>query len=236
MVARVSAGIEAAAAEVNRAGGGRALAFSADVRDLHAVDAVVGATVAEFGPITALVNNAGTAGPAGVDWNVDPDDWWECIESIVRGAFNCTRCVLPGMLDRGAGRVVDVASVTGTTAWPLVSATSLAKTALIRHVENLAGACTDRGVHTFALHPGMVRTALLLSYRSNASLREFLDTAPADAFSPPELAGKVVARILAGDFDALSGRFLDATSTLDDLCAHPDKLADDTLTLRLVSP
>jgi NAD(P)-dependent dehydrogenase (short-subunit alcohol dehydrogenase family) len=181
-----------------------------------------------------LVNNAGTGGPAGLEWEVDPDAWWECIESIVRGAFNCTQAVLPGMLTRGEGRVIDVASVTGTTAWPLVTATSLAKTALIRRVETLAAACGERGVKAFALHPGVVRTELLLSYRSHPDMAAFLDSAPDAVFSGPEVAARVVARIAGGELDGLSGRFVDATTDLDALSARD--LSAEALMLRLVQP
>ena len=127
LVARTATEVQAAADALNTRGGGRAQAFVADVRDAAAIANVAAAAEAALGPITLLVNNAGTAGPAGLDWEVDPDEWWECVESAVRGAYNSTRAVLPRMLERGAGRVVDMASVTGTTAWPLVSATSLAQ-------------------------------------------------------------------------------------------------------------
>jgi NAD(P)-dependent dehydrogenase (short-subunit alcohol dehydrogenase family) len=235
MVARTRFELEEAAAIVNKCGPGRAMAIVADVRDLEAITTAVAATEKKLGPVTALINNAGTPGPAGYEWEVDPDDWWQCIETIVRGAFNATRAVLPAMLDRGAGRIIDIASITGLTGWPLVSATSLAKTALIRRIENLAAVCAGEGIHAFALHPGMVRTRLLLSYRSNPDLKEFLDTAPTEAFSPPELSGHVTARIVAGELDALSGRFIDATDDLDELCRRANTFADQTLTLRLVT-
>jgi NAD(P)-dependent dehydrogenase (short-subunit alcohol dehydrogenase family) len=135
------------------------------------------------------------------------------------------------MLEQRTGRIVEIASVTGTTAWPLVSATSLAKTALIRHVENLAATCADRDVCVFALHPGIVRTELLLSYRSDPSMAAVHDSIPDQAFSPPELAARVVARIATGAFDALSGRFVDATADLDVLTADP--LSEEALRLRL---
>ena len=131
------------------------------MRDYAAVSALAGAVERQLGPVTALVNNAGTPGPAGLDWEVDPGEWWECVESAVRGAFNCVRAFVPGMIERGAGRVIDIVSVTGTTAWPTVSATSAAKTALIRHAETLAAAGFDRGLRVFALHPGMVPPQLL---------------------------------------------------------------------------
>ena len=170
MAARSRSEIDRASASVNERGAGRAVGFAVDVRDADAVAAMVGEAEAELGAITALVNNAAAPGPAGLDWEVDPAEWWECIESIVRGAFNCTRAVMPGMLARGGGRIIDVASVTGTTAWPLVSATSVAKTALIRHAENLAAVASAHNIQVFALHPGMVRTKLLLSYRISSDV------------------------------------------------------------------
>jgi NAD(P)-dependent dehydrogenase (short-subunit alcohol dehydrogenase family) len=113
LVARTKAQVDDGAAAIMAEGAGKALAFVVDVRDPAGVRQAAAATAAELGPITLLVNNAGTGGPAGLDWEVDADRWWECIESIVRGAFNCTRAVLPGMIARGGGRVVDMASVTG---------------------------------------------------------------------------------------------------------------------------
>ena len=53
-----------------------------------------------FGPVTLLVNNAGVLQPIGLAWEVDPDDWWRCIEVNLRGPYLWTRAVLPGMLAR----------------------------------------------------------------------------------------------------------------------------------------
>ncbi len=178
LIARTAAQVKEAAAAINTEGPGRASAFPADVRDRTAIAAAVDASEEQFGPITLLVNNAGTGGPAGLEWEVDPDAWWECIESIVRGARN-------------------------------------------------------QGVTIFALHPGMVRTQLLDSYASHPAMAAFLDSAPPEAFSPPELAAGIVARIASGELDQLSGRFLDATSDLAALNEKAAELGDDSLTLRL---
>jgi NAD(P)-dependent dehydrogenase (short-subunit alcohol dehydrogenase family) len=234
LLARTAAQVDGAAVEINEMASGRARAFPLDVRDAGSVRAAVAEAETDLGPVTLLVNNAGTGGPAGAEWEVDPEAWWECIESIVRGAFNCTQAVVPGMLSRGEGRVIDLASVTGTTAWPLVTATSLAKTALIRRVESLAAAGGQQGLKAFALHPGVVRTELLLGYRSHPDMAAFIDNAPEEVFSPPEVAAGVVARIAAGELDGLSGRFVDATADLDALVAR--ELTEDALKLRLVQP
>ena len=71
MAARSHPEIDRASASVNERGAGRAIGFAIDVRDTDAVVAMVGEAEAEFGAITALVNNAGTPGPVGLDWEVD---------------------------------------------------------------------------------------------------------------------------------------------------------------------
>lgn len=194
-----------------------------DVRDEGQVAAAVKALEADAGPVRVLVNNAGTPGPAGREWEADAGSWWECIESSVRGAYLCSKAVLPGMLERGTGRIVHMASVAGGSPFPMTSATSVAKTALIRHAENLALAVAGKGVSAFALHPGLVDTELLSSYRSDPRFAAFLDGMPPQAYSPPEVVASLVARIAHGDFDALSGCFLDATTNLDTLLAGDEE-------------
>jgi NAD(P)-dependent dehydrogenase (short-subunit alcohol dehydrogenase family) len=83
--ARTEEEITATAALISDAGG-RAMAVPLDVRDAAAVRAAVSETTSRFGPVTVLINNAGTPGPAGLDWEVDPEAWFECIEVIMRRA------------------------------------------------------------------------------------------------------------------------------------------------------
>src|SRR5207244_1356657 len=134
-------------------------------------------------------NNAGTPGPVGHDWEVDAAAWWECVEVSVRGTFLCSQAVLPGMIARGGGRVVHMASTTGLAARPTLSATSIAKTALIRLAEGLALATREHGISVFAVNPGPVRTQLLLSYH--------LDL-PESVFVPPERVGELCVRLASG--------------------------------------
>ena len=107
-----------------------------------------------------LVNNAGLAGPIGPTWETDPDDWWRCLEVNLRGPMLCSRAVLPGMIARGGGRIVNVASGAGTFAIPYLGAYVTSKTALIRFTEILALEAGQHGVKVFAIEPGTVRTAM----------------------------------------------------------------------------
>jgi NAD(P)-dependent dehydrogenase (short-subunit alcohol dehydrogenase family) len=163
LIARSEAELHAAASTV-RSMGSRALPLPADVTDGVGVRQVVEQTERELGPVTLLVNNAGTPGSVGPDWEVDAAEWWRCIEVSVRGAFLCTQAVLPLMLARGSGRIINVASLTGVRPRPFLTGTSVAKTALIRFAEGLAAETQDRGIQVFAIHPGAVRTDMIAAY------------------------------------------------------------------------
>jgi NAD(P)-dependent dehydrogenase (short-subunit alcohol dehydrogenase family) len=205
--------------------GGRAIALPLDVRDAARVQAAVDETARRLGPITVLVNNAGTPGPAGLDWEVDADAWFECIDVIVRGAFLLCQAVVPGMIERASGRIINIASLSGTRAFPPIIATSIAKTALIRFSEGLAAQLDVHHVRVFAVHPGVVRTRLLESYKLQL---------PDEWFVGPDRAGSLCACLASGRYDALSGRFLGIDDDLDDLLNRAGEIAERELyTLRI---
>jgi len=222
--ARTAEEIAATAEQISEAGG-RALALSVDVRDGAAVRAAASETEHQLGPVTLLVNNAGTPGPAGLDWEVDPQAWFECIDVIVRGAFLLSQAVVPGMIARGDGRIINIASITGIGPSPRITATSVAKTALIRFSEGLAVQLEAHGIRVFAVHPGVVRTRLLESYGLQI---------PEARFVGPERAGSLRARLASGRYDFLSGRFLGIDDDLEELRRRAgDIKARELYTLRL---
>lgn len=219
--------------------GERMLALPGDVREVATTKRIVEQTERELGPVSLLVNNAGTAGPAGPDWRVDPDDWWECVESAVRGSFLCSQAVLPLMIDRQAGRIVNLASITGTQPFPFLSATSVAKTAILRLTEGLAISVAPYGVRAFAIHPGVIDTEITRSYVDSPLGREWMSETVdwvKSVWQTPEDAGttELVLRLAAGRFDRLSGRLLTAGADPDQLDSMADELvARDALVLRL---
>jgi NAD(P)-dependent dehydrogenase (short-subunit alcohol dehydrogenase family) len=224
--ARTQQEIAETAALITNAGG-RAIAIPLDVRDAAGIRAAVDDTARRLGPITLLVNNAGTPGPAGLDWEVDPDAWFECIDVIVRGAFLLCQAIVPGMIHQGSGRIINIASISGTRPFPPIIATSIAKTALIRFSEGLAAQLAPHGVRVFAIHPGVVRTRLLESYGLQI---------PDDWYVGPERAGSLCARLASGRYDALSGRFIGIDDDLDELVNRAGEIAARELyTLRIQS-
>ena len=94
--------------ELIRQAGGRALALPADVTDHHAVSGVIAAAESQLGPIDVLINGAGSFRALGNAAQVDPDDWWREVEINLRGPFVCARTVLPGMIARRRGRIINI--------------------------------------------------------------------------------------------------------------------------------
>lgn len=186
VAARSREQIEAVAAEI----GGRAVEL-----DVASPDSVERA-FAEAGPIDLLVANAGT-GIRGTAWELDPEEWWSVFEVNVRGVHLSCRAVIPGMLERGRGRIVIVGS--GAAYLPGGTETSYAasKAAVCRYGEMLANTLRDR-IPVFVISPGLVQTAMT----SN-----FPDDAP---WTPPECAPALVHALASGEFDALAGRYLHA--------------------------
>lgn len=232
VLARDREEIEAAAAEITAAGG-TALAIACDVRDRDQVDRAVGRAAGELGPVDLLVNNAGTM-TSGPLWEIDPDLWWRDVEVSLRGSYLCSRAVLPAMLERGSGRIVNVSSRIATRPDALSSSYAAAKAAVTRMTDCLDAEVRDRDVQVFALNPGVVSTALTDRLVEEGWLREDFTGMTDEDWSPPELAASIIARIATGEADALSGRFIDAPTGLDRQLADVEgTLAEDRWTLRL---
>jgi 3-oxoacyl-[acyl-carrier protein] reductase len=184
---RTAEQVEATAAEI----GGHGLVGDVSCRD------DVDSWVREAEPIDVLVANAG-GGNRGVSWELDPEEWWRVFEVNVLGVHLSCSAVIPGMLERGRGRIV----ITGSGAAYLPGATetgyTASKAAVCRYGETLANAPRDR-IPVFVISPGLVRTAMTED--------AFGDDAP---WTPPECAPRLVHALATGELDALTGRYLHA--------------------------
>jgi NAD(P)-dependent dehydrogenase (short-subunit alcohol dehydrogenase family) len=184
------------------------------------------------------VNNAAISGPPGPAWGADPTEWWHCIEVNLLGPFNCCRLVLPGMVARRRGRIVNVASTAGNHAVPYLSAYSTSKAALIRLTENLAAEVAGYGVSVFAIQPGTVRTAMselaLRDEAAHVALPWLVQTFQEGRDVPPEEAARLVLFLASGRADGLSGRFFDVAEVTADVIRRAEEVkAKDLYTLRM---
>jgi len=133
--------------------------------DLTQDDAVRGAaqaTVEQFGRIDILVNNAGITGGNAPTWELDPSAWRRVIEVNLVGAYLTSRSIVPLMLERGYGRIVNVASVAGKEGNPNASHYSASKAGLIGLTKSLAKELATKGILVNCVTPAAANTELFL--------------------------------------------------------------------------
>ena len=201
-LARGADRLTSAMAKIGRATGSPVLAVAVDVVDPPSVDAAVARVTNELGPVDLLVNNAGLIDAAEVPvWAADRDQWWAVVASHIRGPQLLISAVVPGMVERGRGRVVDLASGMGTRAVPEYSAYSVGKAGQIRLTEALDASLEGTGVRAFNIAPGLVRTEMtgaMPKWQGHSS------------WTPVERVVELVCAVAGGELDGWSGRFLRA--------------------------
>src|SRR3954454_13122951 len=219
--------------ELVRDAGGRAEAFTIDVSDGEAVQRMVAQVQRVAGSIDLLVNNAAVIAPLGPVWEVNPVDWWRLMETNLLGTFLCARAVLPGMIQGGHGRIINVASGTGIESPPHMSGYVTSKAAVIRLSEELAMETQPYGLAVFAIDPGWMSTAMT-DYLANSEQGVRWTPAAPSFFGtkwhvPTSRAADLVVALATGHGDALTGRFLTVYDDLDDLLRRSEQIEREAL-------
>jgi NAD(P)-dependent dehydrogenase (short-subunit alcohol dehydrogenase family) len=160
-----------------RDAGGSAVASLADVTDAAKVAEWVDATLEAFGRIDVLYHNATAFRAIGATWELDPDLWWQDVASNMLGAMVCSRAVLPHMIERESGIIINMFGGGAARPLPGASAYGCSKAGQTRFTDTLAGELTARGydgVMVFALSPGFVRTEATERHLDTPAGREWL--------------------------------------------------------------
>jgi NAD(P)-dependent dehydrogenase (short-subunit alcohol dehydrogenase family) len=153
---------EASAQATLEASGAKGTAVAADVSDERAVAAAAAAVERDVGPVDVVVNNAGIAGIDGPKplHETPPDEWARVLAVNLNGPYLVCRSVLPSMIERRAGVIVNVASAAGLVAFAGRSPYVASKAALIHLTRNLAVEYAEYGIRANALCPGWMDTPL----------------------------------------------------------------------------
>ncbi|WP_295696034.1 3-oxoacyl-ACP reductase family protein [Lapillicoccus sp.] len=142
------------------AAGRQALFVQTDVSDTRSVAALAAAVQQRFGRVDVLVNNAGIFTEALVEV-MSVEEWDRVVSTNLRGTFLCTRVFLPGMLERGSGRIINIASQLGQVGGTAVAHYCASKAGVIGLTKALAREVAARGVLVNAIAPGPIETPLL---------------------------------------------------------------------------
>jgi NAD(P)-dependent dehydrogenase (short-subunit alcohol dehydrogenase family)/enamine deaminase RidA (YjgF/YER057c/UK114 family) len=213
LAARTRDQVEGQAAELETRGH-RARAVVCDVTSEAGVEGLA-AAAAEVGPVSVLVNNAGAAGSMPLK-RTSLDDWNRLMAVNATGAFLCTRAVLPAMLERHWGRVVNIASTAGLGGGKYLAAYTAAKHAVMGLTRAVAAEVAGSGVTVNAVCPGFVDTGMTaetvsrIVTRTGRSAEEALAAALASAgqqrlVTPEEVADAVVSLVAAAGDRAPNG-------------------------------
>ncbi|OZI72351.1 3-oxoacyl-ACP reductase [Bordetella genomosp. 12] len=115
-------------------------------------------SIEAFGPVDVLINNAGIAGPNATAWEYPLEKWRQVIEINVIGVLQCCRAVLPGMIQGGYGRVVNIASIAGKEGNATASAYAASKGAVIAMTKSIAKELVGTGVLMNCIAPAAIET------------------------------------------------------------------------------
>jgi len=141
-------------------GSGTPLGVAVDVVDERSVAAALASTVAQFAGVDILVCSAGITGPNRTTWEYDPADWRRVMDVNVNGVFLCNRAVVPGMLERDYGRIINIASIAGKDGNPNASAYSTSKAAVIGLTKSIGKETARTGIRVNCITPAAVRTPI----------------------------------------------------------------------------
>jgi len=164
--------------------------FAADITDGQAITEAVRRANIEIGPVNALINNAGInvfAEPL----ETSDEEWARCFDINLKGAWNCCKAVLPGMIGQGGGVVLNVASTHAFTIIPHTFPYPLAKHALLGMTKSLGLEYAPQNIRVNAIAPGYVSTQKVIDYWNSfpdpeAAKAETMKLHPGGRIATPE--------------------------------------------------
>jgi NAD(P)-dependent dehydrogenase (short-subunit alcohol dehydrogenase family) len=215
--ARTKADIEETAALI-RQEGGECLAVQTDVADKRQVNSMVDEALRQFGRVDILFNNAARIPVIDGLWEVDPDLWWDEVTVNLRGPMLCCRAVLPHMIERDEGIIINMAGGTGI---PGRTSYCCSKAALSRLTVLLAKELESIGSHVFVfgMGPGLVKTKRTLHEAESPQGKRW-NPGTSKQFElgndrPPEDCAKATMKLIARAGPELNGETFMASEVLE---------------------
>jgi len=188
--------------------GGRVHTATVSINDPGSVHSAAQATQKALGSIEILVNNAGIAGVTKKLWEMTPQEWTDVVDTNLNGVFLCCRAVVPLMLERKYGRIVNIASIAGKEGNPNASHYSAAKAGVIALTKSLAKETAQAGILINCITPAVIQTDILKQV-TQQHIDYMLSKIPMGRFGKKEEAAALVAWLCSDDCSFSTGAVFD---------------------------
>ena len=198
-------GADKTAAEI-RQNGGQAVGFAANVADVKQVEALMKATVEQFGGLHILVNNAGITRDNLV-MRMSDEDWNAVIATNLTGTFNCMRAASKIMMKQRSGKIINLTSVVALMGNKGQANYCAAKAGVIGLTKSVARELASRNVQINAIAPGFITTDMT-AVLPEAAKTAMVQSIPLERMGTPEEVAGVVAFLASADADYLTGQVL----------------------------
>ena len=179
-----------------------------DVTDEASVEAATQSTLAAFGKIDLLVNNAGIAGNNAKLWEMNPADWRRVVDINLNGPFFTCRAVVPHLLKNGYGRIVNIASIAGKEGNPNASHYSASKAGVVALTKSLGKELATCNILVNCITPAVIETDILKQC-SPEHVQYMLSKIPMNRFGQKHEAAALVAWLCSEDCSFSTGAVFD---------------------------
>jgi NAD(P)-dependent dehydrogenase (short-subunit alcohol dehydrogenase family) len=186
-----------------------AVALKLDVTDINSVGSVIAEAEKNFGKMDILVNNAGIMFRTRI-LDISAEEWEKTLRVNLTGAFLCTQAVLPGMKERGFGRIINISSSAGRSVSTLGGAHYTAsKAGMLGLTRAVAKEMAPFGITVNAICPGLIDTEMARKTTTEKELQDFLDAFPISRIGTPEEVGDLVVFLCSEKASYITGASID---------------------------